>query len=152
MKLFVSSREKWKKDIVVLKILFFSQFFMFSYSQTYYLKISFLSLTSQLFKKKFQSRKKVHFLGVSLLFPSHYFPQITFFGNNTATQTVLSKIEKNYWVARFTYGKELWVNRPLLNRCKEHIRLLQILCFISLSQWGKILKTMFECEYALKGV
>ena len=43
-----------------------------------------------------------------------------------------------HWVARFTYGKELWVNRPLLNRSKEHRRLLHILCFISISQWGEV--------------
>ena len=51
---------------------------------------------------------------------------------------------------RLQYGKELRVNRPLLNRSKEHGRLLHILWFISSSQWGEILKTIFECEYNSK--
>ena len=72
---------------------FFCSFF---YSRMYQQILQLSSMTSQLFKKKFQSRRKVHFLGVGLLLSLHSFNKITFIGNNTlqvnpATHTVIAK-------------------------------------------------------------
>ena len=68
--------------------------------------------------KKFKSRRKVHFLCLGLLFSSHSFPKITFFGNNTiwvdpATHTVISKSKNSFekcvcWRRRHNVLERKW--------------------------------------------
>ena len=67
---------------VVSKILFSSHFLHFPTIES--ITKNQLSISDAIVvQKKFQSRMKVHFQWVGLLFSSHSFPQITFFGNNT---------------------------------------------------------------------